>query len=132
MHTELKPDLDYATATDPVARTLQLAATTSEQLVADAEVRAAALVAVAQAQADAIEQASLEEAGQAALMLAHAQREQAAELERERLATLAELTKTRAELESQIGDLRKLESFYRERLRLFFTEQLSLLDTSAP
>lgn len=90
------------------------------------------MVSAARAEADAILEKSRAEARQLATDLTRSREQHAAELERERLSTLGELSDTKADLEAQVVALRTTESAHRQRLRLLLTEQLAGLDTALP
>lgn len=116
--------------TSAVARMLELAAGTAEQLVADAEREADSLVTTARARADAILEASRREADQVAAELARSKEQQTAELDRERATAMAGLADEQAALEAQTVTLRQLLSDHRSQIRRHLTEQLALLDAT--
>lgn len=110
------------------ARTLEMAARTADQLVADAKAEAEALVNEARANADQTAQASRDEADRAAAELDRARSEQAAELDRERTSVLSGLTDEKAALEAEIASLRQKESEQRNQMRRLLSEQLASID----
>jgi cell division septum initiation protein DivIVA len=114
------------------ARILELAATTAERLVADAQAEADSLVTSAQAKADAILDASHADAREIAATLARSKAEQTAELDRERVTALAGLADEKAALEAQIATLHQVQSDHRSQMLDHLTKQLSLLDATAP
>lgn len=120
---------NHENATGAAARMLEVAGSTAEQLVSDAQAEAKSIVSAAQFEADAILSSSRSKASQVAADLARTQELQAAKLDRERVAALAELRETKATLETQVGRLRQVESRHRDELRRLLTEQLSTLDT---
>jgi cell division septum initiation protein DivIVA len=130
--TEPRQTAGQETPTHAAARMLEVAAVTAETLVSDAEHEAAALVKDAQEKADAILRASRTESDRVAGALARTKQEQTAELERERVTTLGDLNEKKAAIESQITQLREMESLHRDQLRRALTEQLTRLDSSLP
>jgi F0F1-type ATP synthase membrane subunit b/b' len=114
------------------ARMLELAGTTADRLVIEAQAEAQSLVTGAQAEAGAILEASRNEAIQVAAECARTKEEQAAELDRERVTALAELRDEKSALEAQIAKLRQVESDHRSLMRRHLTEQLSMLDATLP
>jgi vacuolar-type H+-ATPase subunit H len=114
------------------ARMIELASVTADQLVADARTEAESLVTTAQAKADEILEASRTEAKQVAAELTRNKEEQTAALDHERTTALAGLAEEKAALEAHIATLGQLQSDHRSQLRQHFTEQLSLLDATAP
>jgi len=110
------------------ARVLETAATTADELVANAREEAESLVTNARAEADALLAASRTETYRVQAELARNKEEQAAELDKERATALAGLAEEKAFLESQIATLRRMHHDHSEQMRSQLTRQLELLE----
>ncbi|CAN5540347.1 hypothetical protein BH10ACT10_BH10ACT10_17540 [soil metagenome] len=103
------------------ARLLEMAATNADQLVADATLESEQLLAAARDEAQQVDDdAQL------------ARTEQAADLEKTRVAALADLVEEKARLTTTVERLRETERDYVARMRTYLTEELAHLDRLAP
>ncbi|MEO5711672.1 MAG: hypothetical protein ABIQ59_17830 [Nocardioidaceae bacterium] len=125
------------------ARLLEMAANNADQLVAEAKAEAAALLNAASSDADQVTSSAVaesdqllaaarDEAQQISDEAQQARTEQAADLERARAASLADLADEKAHLAAAVDRLREVERDHVARMRTYLAEELAHLDQLAP